>query len=88
MGRSIGYYGIKMDGHEYSNGLIRDMAESWGDDLGAINQKTTLLLIAALAEHAAKFDDSEVDENLGEVLERIGELSSYDAICLIQALSN
>ena len=46
MGRSLGYYGIKMDGHEYSNQLIRDMVEEWGDDLGQLDEKSTLMFPA------------------------------------------
>ena len=89
MARSLGYYGAKMNGFEYSSPLIQDMVETWGDDLSGINNKTTLLLIAALATAtAAQNSTTPVDPNLSEVLERIDELSESDKISLIQALAN
>jgi hypothetical protein len=88
MGRSLGYYGVKMDGHEYSNRLIQDMVETWGDDLGNMSQRTTLMLIAELALKAADEVGSEFDPLFQEVAERVEELSANDAIALIQALAN
>jgi hypothetical protein len=88
MGRSLGYYGIKMDGHEYSNQLIRDMVETWGDDLGQLDEKSTIFLIWALAGSLGQNDDSELDPNVVECLHRVDELSRHDKISLIQALAN
>ena len=88
MGRSIGYYGVKMDGHEYRSQLIQDMVETWGDDLSGINTKTALLLISRLATSAAEQNSGRVDPNLSEALERINELSEHDMVCLIKALAS
>jgi hypothetical protein len=90
MGKPISYYGVEVEpnGDGYKSQLVNDMVESWGEDLSGINSRTTLLLISALAEVAAAKDSAPVDSNLNEVISRIGEISEYDMISLIQALAN
>jgi KaiC/GvpD/RAD55 family RecA-like ATPase len=88
MGRSLGYYGIKINGFDYSNQLIRDMVETWGDDLGQLDEKSTLMLISALSQSLVQEDDSQLDPNVAEAVRRIDELSRHDKISLIQALAN
>jgi hypothetical protein len=88
MGRSLGYYGIKMNGFDYSNQLVRDMVETWGDDLGQLDEKSTLMLIWALSQSLVQEDDSQLDPNIAEAVRRIDELSRHDKISLIQALAN
>jgi hypothetical protein len=88
MGRSLGYYGIKMNGFDYSNQLVRDMVETWGDDLGQLDEKSTLMLIWALAQSLVQEDDSQLDPNVAEAVRRVDELSRHDKISLIQALAN
>lgn len=88
MARSLGYYGIRMNGFDYSNQLIRDMVETWGDDLGQLDEKSTLALIWALARSATQDCDSELDPNIAEVTRRVDELSKFDKVALIQALAN
>jgi hypothetical protein len=88
MGRSLSYYGVSVDDYEYRSQLVRDMVETWGQDLSAINSKTTLLLISALATFSAENDNTPIDPNLSEVLSRFDELTQHDMLCLIQALAN
>ncbi len=88
MGRSLSYYGVETVDYEYKSQLVRDMVESWGDDLSGINQKTTLFLIALLASRVVDQDASEIDPNVQEVISRIDELSEHDMVCLIQSLAN
>jgi hypothetical protein len=88
MGRSISYYGVKMVGHEYLSPLVKDMAETWGDDLGDMNQRTTVFLIGLFAAKIAESDEGEISPLVQEVISRIDEISVNDAIALIQALAN
>ena len=88
MPRSLGYYGIRMNGFDYSNQLVRDMVETWGDDLGQLDEKSSLMLIWALSRSLVQEDDSQLDPNVAEAVRRVEELSKHDRIALIQALAN
>lgn len=73
-----------------SNRLIQDIAETFGDTLGAMTQSDALWLIGRVSHEAwAELDiDYPPSDEAEAVRDRLHELSTSEKIALLQALIN
>ncbi|MGF1676401.1 MAG: hypothetical protein ACFCUV_22375 [Rivularia sp. (in: cyanobacteria)] len=86
MGRDLSYYSVNT-----ANGLVEDIAETWGWGLERMGQDDQVWLLYQLADHSVRFldADTEYSAEVDEVVERFkSELSKADIGNLIQALAN
>lgn len=78
----VGYYSL-----DPYNPLIRDMTETWGQNLGRMNENDTVWLIGQIGDKCWEEQDEGITDEASQVRDRLHELSYYEKLMLIRVLA-